>query len=548
MLEFDYLVLGGGSAGSVVASRLSERPDVTVALVEAGNKGAGWVVNTPIAGALMVPSRLNNWAFKTVPQKGLNGRIGYQPRGRALGGSSAVNAMVYVRGHRWDYDHWAELGCKGWAFDDVLPYFLKAETNERGASQWHGADGPLHVSNSRTGNPWHAIFLEAAREAQFRMNEDFNGPEQEGFGVYQVTQKNGERWSAARGYLHPFLGKRANLCVETGAQVTRILFEGRRAIGAEFRQGGVIRHLRARREVILCAGALQSPHVLMLSGVGDAPALQKMGIAPVLNLPAVGKNLQDHPDFIFGYEAKSLDLVGLSMKGFARFFNEIRRYRRERQGMLASNFAEAGGFLKTRSDLPAPDIQVHFVVAMVDDHARRLRWGHGFSAHLCLLRPKSRGSVALAAPDPFTAPLIDPNFLDHPDDVEDMVAGFKQTRRIMDAPALASLRGRDLFTANIRTDEEIRSVLRERVDTVYHPAGTCRMGTGTDAVVTPDLKVVGMEGLRVADVSIMPTLISGNTNAPAVMIGEKAADLIARTARSADHAPVLMASSKRETT
>jgi len=525
--EYDYLVLGGGSAGSVIASRLSENPGVTVALVEAGGGGNSWVVNTPIAGALMVPSRLNNWAFQTVPQKALNGRIGYQPRGRALGGSSAVNAMVYVRGHRWDYDHWAASGCTGWSFDDVLPYFRKAEHNERGASPWHGTGGPLNVADSRTGNRWQEIFLTAAREAQFRMNDDFNGPEQEGFGVYQLTQKNGERWSAARGYLFPHIGRRANLNIVTGAQVTRILFEGRRAVGAEFRRDGAIRRLRARREVILSAGALQSPHLLMLSGVGNGADLASHGIDVVHHLPGVGRNLQDHPDFIFGYEAKSLDLIGLSMAGFRRFFGEMRRYRRERTGTLASNFAEAGGFLKTRPDLPAPDIQIHFVMAMVDDHARRLRWGHGFSSHLCLLRPKSRGTVKLAAPDPFTPPLIDPNFLDHPDDMADMVAGFKMTRRIMDAPALASRRGRDLFTSDVRTDDEIRAVLRARVDTVYHPAGTCRMGVGPDAVVAPDLRIIGLEGLRVADVSIMPTLIGGNTNAPAVMIGEKAADLIA---------------------
>jgi choline dehydrogenase-like flavoprotein len=525
--EFDYLVLGGGSAGSAVASRLTEDPSVTLCLFEAGDRGDDWVIRTPLAGALMVPSKLHNWGFKTVPQPGLNGRRGYQPRGRTLGGSSAINAMIYVRGHRWDYDHWAALGNTGWGFDDVLPYFKRSENNaDFAADGLHGAGGPLEVSYPRTDNPWQQIFLEAATEAQFRSNADFNGPEQEGFGVYQVTQKNGERWSAARGYLHPHIGKRPNLAVECGARVLRILVENGRAVGVEIRQGGEVKTFRARREVIVSAGALQSPQILLLSGIGDAAQLKAHGIAVVHHLPGVGADLQDHPDFIFGYQADSLDLIGISAAGSLRFIKEILRYRRERRGLVASNFAEAGGFLKTRPDLPAPDIQIHFIVAMVDDHARKLRMGHGFSAHLCLLRPQSRGSVTLASADPTAAPLIDPAFLTHPQDIEDMVAGFKATRRIMDAPALKSVRGRDLFTQGVETDDDIRAILRARVDTVYHPVGTCRMGVDDRAVVDPRLRVRGIAGLRVVDASIMPTLIGGNTNAPSIMIGEKAADMI----------------------
>lgn len=529
-LEFDYLVLGGGSAGSAVASRLTEDPSVTLALIEAGDKGNDWVIRTPLAGALMVPSKLHNWAFRTVPQVGLNGRQGYQPRGRTLGGSSAINAMIYVRGHRWDYDHWAELGNTGWSYEDVLPYFKRSENNEDIGGELHGRGGPLNVTFPRTGNPWQKIFLDAATEAQFRSNDDFNGPEQEGFGVYQVTQKNGERWSAARAYLHPHMGTRPNLSVECGARVLRILIENGRAVGVQVRQSGVVRTFRARREVIVSAGALQSPQILMLSGIGDAAHLKSRGVEVVHHLPGVGRDLQDHPDFIFGYEAKSLDLIGISGRGTLRLIKEILRYRRERRGLVASNFAEAGGFFKTRPDLPAPDIQIHFIVAMVDDHARKLRMGHGFSSHLCLLRPKSRGTVTLASADPMAPPEIDPAFLTHPDDIEDMVLGFKATRRIMDAPALAAVRGRDLFTADVRTDDDIRAVLRARVDTVYHPVGTCRMGVDDGAVVTPELKVRGIDGLRVVDASIMPTLIGGNTNAPSIMIGEKAADMIRRGA------------------
>ncbi|MGZ6010110.1 MAG: GMC family oxidoreductase, partial [Rhizomicrobium sp.] len=347
--EFDYLVVGGGSSGCVVASRLSEDPDTSVALMEAGGTGDSWFINTPGAGIFMAPTKLHNWAFETVPQPGLNNRRGYQPRGKALGGSSAINAMVYVRGHRSDYDHWAALGSTGWAFEDVLPYFRRSECNEDFGAPWHGQDGPLNVASLRTDNPIHEIFLQAAREAQFPVCEDFNVPEPEGLGLYQVTQKNGERCSAAHAYIHPHSGKRPNLRVECRARVCRILFEGRRATGVEFHQRGTMRSFRARREVILSAGAVQSPQLLMLSGIGDGKALRQLGIDVVAHTPGVGRNLQDHPDFVFGYRAKSLDLLGISMEGIVRLGREFARYRRERRGMFATNFAEAGGFLKTRA-------------------------------------------------------------------------------------------------------------------------------------------------------------------------------------------------------
>jgi len=531
MDELDYLVVGAGSAGCVVASRLSEDADVTVGLLEAGGPGDSWIIKTPLAGVLMVPTHINNWAFATVPQRGLGGRRGYQPRGRALGGSSAINAMVYTRGHPADYDHWAALGNAGWSFADVLPYFKNSECNEDFADEWHGRGGPLNVARLRTDNPFHRSVLKAAREAGFPLRDDFNGPEQEGLGLYQVTQKNGERWSAARAYIHPHLDKRPNLRVECRARVLRILVEDNRAVGVEYRQNGDRKTLRARREVILSAGALQSPQLLMLSGIGDGNELRKFGIALVRHLPEVGRNLQDHPDFVFGFQSPSRDLLGLTPTGLLRLLREFWRFHRARRGMLTTNFAEAGGFLKTRSDLTIPDIQLHVVVAIVEDHARRLRAAHGFSCHVCLLRPKSRGAVMLASNDPLAAPLIDPNFLAHPDDIEEMVAGFKLTRRLLDAPALAALRGRDLFTADVRSDDDIRAVLRRRIDTVYHPAGTCRMGVDAQAVVDPALKLRGLAGLRVADASIMPTLIGGNTNAPTIMIGEKTAAMIRTEAR-----------------
>jgi len=523
--SFDYVIAGGGAAGCVLAGRLSEDPSVSACLLEAGNAGDSWLVNTPAAVALMVPRKLNNWAFETVPQPGLGGRRGYQPRGRALGGSSAINAMVYIRGHRSDYDRWAALGNKGWSYAEVLPYFKRSENNEELGGEYHGRGGPLNVAALRTGNPFQEIFLRAAEQAGFRRNPDFNGAEQEGVGVYQVTQKDGERWSAARAYVQPHLS-RPNLKVMTGARVTRLLFEGKRAVAVEFLQGGEKRTVKSNSEIIVSGGALQSPQLLMLSGVGDADALQRLGIPVIHHLPGVGRNLRDHIDYVLAHKADSLDLVGYSVGGGAKLLKEIGRYRRERRGMITTNFAEAGGFLKTLPGAEAPDIQLHFVVGVVDNHARTMHLGHGYSLHVCLLRPASTGSVALASADPLAAPLIDPNFYGAPEDLEAMVRAFKLARRVLEAPALAALSRGDMFTASVRTDEDIRTALRARSDTIYHPVGSCRMGVDELAVVDPQLRVRGVQGLRVVDASVMPDLIGGNTNAPTLMIAEKAADLI----------------------
>ncbi|WP_315729682.1 MULTISPECIES: GMC family oxidoreductase [unclassified Bradyrhizobium] len=524
--EVDFIVVGAGSGGATVAGRLSEDSGTSVALLDAGGRCDNWIVTTPYMLFLMVAGPVNNWGFTTLPQKGLNGRTGYQPRGRGLGGSSAINAMVYIRGHRADYDHWAALGNTGWSFADVRPYFKRAENNADFDGDYHGTTGPLHVSRLRTDNPVHEIFLQGAREAQFPIRDDFNAEHQEGLGLYQVTQHNGERWSAARAYVQPHLGKRSNLRVETGARATLILFDGKRAVGVKYRQGKEVKEIRCRREVILASGAFQTPQLLMLSGVGDAAELSRLGIASVHDLPGVGKNLQDHPDFIFAYTSDNPNFSSLSPKGLARLIRGIGQYRRERRGMMTSNFAECGGFLKTRPDLDVPDIQLHFGMAVTEDHGRK-RHGNGFSCHVCLLRPKSRGTVTLKNADPLAAPLIDPNFLGEDEDLATMVAGYKTTRRLMETPAMRGLQTRDLFTADVKTDDDIRAILRARVDTVYHPVGSCKMGVNDPlAVVDPTLKVRGMSGLRVVDASIMPTLIGGNTNAPTIMIGEKAADMI----------------------
>ncbi|WP_028223900.1 GMC family oxidoreductase [Paraburkholderia ferrariae] len=529
--SFDYLVVGGGSAGSVLASRLTEDPDVTLCLFEAGGTGDGWAINVPAALVLMIPSKLNNWAFQTTPQKGLQGRRGYQPRGKALGGSSAINAMVYTRGHHSDYDDWAALGNEGWAWNDVFPYFKRSEHNERLGNEWHGRGGPLWVSDLRTDNPFQRRWLEAGRQCGLPITDDFNGAEQEGVGIYQVTQKNGERWSAARAYLFPHMKARDNLTVETNAQVRRIVFDGKRAVGVEVTRAGSVETVWAKKEVILSAGALQSPQLLMLSGVGPKDELQRHGIKVVSDLPGVGKNLQDHPDVVVSYKANSMDALGVSVRGGIKTLRDIRQYRNSRRGTLTSNFAEGGAFLKTRPDLDRPDVQMHFVVAVVNDHGRKLQLGHGISCHVCLLRPKSRGSVKLQSADPLDAPLIDPAFLEHPDDLDVLVEGYKLTRRLMAAPAISEFVTEDTFESRSQSDEDIRALLRERTDTVYHPVGTCRMGSDELAVVDSQLRVRGTEGLRVVDASIMPTLVGANTNAPTIMIGEKASDLIRGIAR-----------------
>lgn len=522
MDEFDVIVIGGGSAGSAVAGRLAQAGR-SVCLLEAGGRNNSMLIKTP--GFMPFLRNSSNYRYETVPQKGLNGRIGYQPRGRGLGGSSAINAMVYIRGNRWDYDNWAALGCSGWSYEDVLPYFKRAEKNVRGADDYHGAEGPLWVSDQRWANKGSLAFIEAAAQLQLPRNRDFNGAKQEGFGLYQVTQRNGERWSAARAYIEPLRGDR-RLDVRIGVTVQQIVIEDGRATGVVYAVAGKRRQVRARGAVVLSAGAFNSPQILMLSGIGPAGHLAEHGIAAVRDCAAVGSDLQDHIDYVSSFETQSRDFIGDSLEGTVRLAKAIIEHRRRRTGIMTTPYAESGGFWKVMPDAPAPDVQWHFVPGMLEDHGRAKVKGHGFSLHACVLRPESRGTVRLAGSDAAMAPRIDPAFLTDDRDLAVLRAGVRLSHRIVNSPALAGYEPRDRYPIDLADDAQLDTLIRNRADTVYHPVGTCRMGADSGSVVDPTLRARGVDGLWVADASVMPRLVSGNTNAPSIMIGERCADFV----------------------
>jgi len=531
--EFDYVVVGGGSAGCVIASRLSEDPDTTVCLLEAGGPDKSVFIHAPAGVVTMLPVPFNNWAFKTVPQPGLNGRQGYQPRGKTLGGSSSTNAMLYVRGHRWDYDNWAALGNTGWSYDEVLPYFKRAENNETHRdSPFHGTGGPFNVAELRSPSPINEAFLAAAAMRGVPRTADYNGAEQFGAFMYQVTQKNGERHSAAKGYITPNLS-RPNLSVKTHALCSRVEFEGRRARGVACSVGGKEMVVRARREVILSSGAFGSPQLLLLSGVGPASELKQMGIPVLHDLAGVGRNLHDHIDHVQSWRTRTSDeTFGVSLRGGARMAAAIPEWRSKRTGAVTSNFAESGAFVRSSPGVQVPDLQMVFVVALVDDHSRKPHLGHGYSCHIEVLRPHSRGSLKLASRDPRAAPLIDPGFLSDERDLDLLARGVQLQMDIMASRPFDRYRGSMLYPVDRNDVSAIKEDIRKRADTQYHPVGTCKMGPTDDplAVVDAQLRVRGLEGLRVVDASVMPQICGGNTNAPTVMIAEKAADMI-RAAR-----------------
>ncbi|MBK8286721.1 MAG: choline dehydrogenase [Ahniella sp.] len=519
---YDYIIVGAGSAGCVLANRLSTNPSNRVLLLEAGPTDWHPFIHMPAGIAKLVNRKGVNWDYSTEPEPELNQRALWWPRGKVLGGSSSINAMCYIRGHRRDYDTWAQAGNTGWSFDEVLPYFRKSETNERGADAYHGDSGPLNVADLRYTNKLSSVFIDAAVEAGFSRNPDFNGERLEGFGLYQVTQKGGQRCSAAAGYLRPAEG-RDNLTVLTKAQVQNVVIHNGRATGVAYKHQGALQHAEAAKEVILSGGALNSPHLLMLSGVGDRDALAAFGITSQAHLPGVGRNLHDHLDACTIFHCKEPITYDRTNDAVIAL-----QYAFFKRGPGTSNIAEAGGFLRSKhAPDERPDIQFHFVPAILDDHGRNRIKGFGFTMHACHLQPRSRGFVDLRSANPDDKVRIVANYLTDPLDRATMIEAVRSARKIAHAPSLVPYRGAEMFPGdNDDSDEAILAFLRRKCETVYHPVGTCRMGNDDQAVVGADLKVHGVQGLRVVDASVMPTIVSGNTNAPTIMIAEKASDLI----------------------
>jgi choline dehydrogenase len=513
---YDYVIVGAGSAGCVLANRLSEDPDVSVLLLEAGPPDTNQMIHVPL-GYLQLPRTEVDWDYHTAPEPQCNNRRIPLPRGRVLGGSSSINAMVYIRGNRRDYDEW---GVPGWSAADLMPYFLKSEDNERGASRWHGEGGPLAVSEGRSRNPMASAFVEAGVQAGLARNDDFNGDEQDGVGLYQVTMRGGLRASAAVAYLHP-VSARPNLTVMPYMLVHRVLFDGTRAVGVEASQLGQAQELRAEREVILCGGAYNSPQLLMLSGIGPAEHLTMREIEVLLDQPAVGENLSDHAGAYGVWSTPEEASLLRSLEPEA-----LQEYEATQTGPFASNIAEAGGFARVAADAEAPDVQFHFVPVQIIDEGMSDPEAHGCLVSPCLLTPHSRGNVRLASKDPSAKPIVHHAFYTEGDDMQRMIAAMRLTLEICAQPALAPYCAEPCIGASGDSDEAIRDLIARTTYSVYHPVGTCRMGTDGQAVVDAELRVNGVEALRVVDASVMPVVPRGNTNAPTIAVAERAADLI----------------------
>lgn len=524
---FDYVIAGAGTAGCVLANRLSENPNNRVCLIEAGPKDTHPFIHVPaLVGAALTLKSLS-WGLDTIPQENLNGRRIPIPRGRVLGGSSSVNGMVYFRGHPKDYDDWAAEGNLGWAFADVLPYFIRSENNEAFvASPYHGRSGPMHVNSIGNPNPLNAVFADAMSSLQLRHCDDFNGPDPEGYGLRQGAIRTGRRESGVTAFLQPAIN-RPNMTVMTDALIARVIIENHCASGVDVLLGGETRRIEARREVILSGGAIGSPQMLLLSGIGDGAALQKFGIAVHHHLPPVGANYHDHVAANVQMWTKNSDSYGISLKALPRGAWNVLQYVFARQGPFASNVFESHAVLRSTAGLDRPDIQVVFQPARRNQGRFPLPLGHGFVLSIVLLHPKSRGRVTLSSADPGAVPLIDPKLLSAPEDFEPLVRGLKLARRVFATPAFAPYEATEFLPGpSVESDEQLKNYARATAATVHHLAGTCRMGIDDKAVVTPELKVKGIGRLRVADASIFPKLIGGNTNAPVVMVAEKAADMI----------------------
>ncbi|MDG9928053.1 MULTISPECIES: GMC family oxidoreductase N-terminal domain-containing protein [unclassified Pseudomonas] len=526
--QYDYLIVGAGSAGCVLANRLSADPAVRVCLIEAGGSDASPRVQVPAGTITLYKSKVFSWNYFSAPQEHLAGRRLHTPRGRALGGSSSMNSMIYIRGDASDYDRWEAAGCHGWGWSDVLPYFKKSEGNRLGQSlQYHGTQGELLVDRPRDPNPLSERYIRAAEHIGLRRNDDFNGGMLEGVGLYNVTQKDARRLSSYRAFVAP-VRQRSNLTVLTGCEVERLLLDGGRVTGVELRESGQWRTLRCDRETILCAGSLGSPHLLLKSGIGPRAELEAAGVACKVDLPGVGKNLQDHIDGLVTVRSKSPLSLGFSLGALPKIIASPFKYLAQKMGWLTTNYVEAGGFARTPLADGLPDVQMHFVPGYRSHRGRLFEWGHGYAIHTCVLRPKSIGEVRLGEGRSLA---IDFNFFSDEADARVLVEGVKLARSILAQPEFDAIRGEEMLPGpQVRSDEQLLAHLRDCAATVFHPVGTCKMGTDDAAVVTPELKVRGLDNLRVADASIMPTLISGNTNAPCIMIGEKAADLIRATA------------------